>query len=275
MTATITRDLPLADYLRLPGVHFSSLKWMDTSALHYHRAATEAKAPTPAMVLGSITHAAILTPGDPVGVAVYDGKRRAGKEWDAFEQANGHLAIVRRDELETSRAMRAAALANKHARALLSDGEAEVTIQWTEHGLNCRARVDWLRPNGLVEVKTTRSIHPRAFASECAKRAYHVQLALYYRALNAAGIAQEWLPHVIAVENVAPFDVAVYQVGFDTIEAGERKADEWLRAVAACVKADEWPGVGGGEVLELKLPNWALSDGLPDVDMDSIGEMVT
>ena len=73
---TITHALPFADYLRRPGVHFSALKHMDTSALHYRRAVDHERKSSPAQLLGAITHAAILTPDLPVGVAVYDGTRR-------------------------------------------------------------------------------------------------------------------------------------------------------------------------------------------------------
>jgi hypothetical protein len=269
--ARIVRDLPLAAYLAIPSVHFSTLKAADTSALHYRHAVDHARADTAALTLGRILHAAILTPDAPIGVAVWDGTRR-GKAWEAFEAANGHMTIVTRTQLDTSRAMRAAVLAHPIARALLSEGEGEVTIEWDAGALPSRARLDWLRPNGsIVEVKTTRSIHPRAFAADFARRMYHAQLAFYSRGLTEAqGHGPPELPAMIVVESQPPFDVCVYRIGYDSLEAGERKVSEWLRTVEACTTSGRWPGVGA-DVMDMRLPDWALGDGLPDVDMGTIG----
>jgi hypothetical protein len=74
---------------------------------------------------------------------------------------------------------------------------------------------------------------------------------------------------MIVVENVAPYDVAVYRVGYDAIEAGRRKVGAWVQRVKACTEADYWPGVDGGGVLDMRVPEWA-TDG-DEVDLSSIG----
>lgn len=274
MTPALIRGLPFADYLALPGVHVSTLKHMDVSALHYRHACDHGSAPSPSMMLGQICHAAILTPDEPVGVAVYDGNR-TGKRWIEFELEHGHKTIVRRKELDASRAMRDAVMRHPEARRLLSRGEGEVSMQWTDAdtGLPCKGRLDWLTSDGqIVEVKTTRAIHPRAFASACARLMYHAQIAFYDVGLHAcAPSSARQLPALIAVENLPPHDVAVYRVGFDALEAGARKVAEWMRVLAACEADRRWPGVGGDGTLDLRLPDWALSDG-DDIDIGALEE---
>lgn len=282
MTARILRGLPFSDYLALPGVHSSTLKAIETSPRHYQRSIASDR-DTDAMRLGRVAHALILTPDAPADVAVWDGGRRAGKEWAAFCAAHAGKTIVRAEDLETAHAMRRAVLSHPRARALLSEGEPEVTIQWDEAiepgerptvpALACKGRIDWLRGDyEIVELKTTRNIAPRAWARDFAARYYHVQLAFYMNGLDEAyggAVAGCRLPapYVIAVENVAPFDVAVYRIPDATIEAGARKVAAWLRTVAECEASGVWPGVGGDDATDLVLPAWAEADGLPDVDM--------
>lgn len=271
MTARLTKRLPFVDYLALDSVHFSTLKAIDVSALHYAHALAHGRRDTNALILGRLVHAMILDP-QPPGVAIYEGKVRRGKEWDAFATEHKGETILRRDEIESAAAMRTAVLAHPVARGLLAEGEGEVTVEWSMLGHPCRGRVDWLRPNGAwCELKTTRSIETRAFARECGRYLYHAQIAFYAGGLAAAaGEEAPELPYLIAVENKPPHDVAVYRVGYDTIEAGQRKIDDWMRRLDACRKSRSWPGVGE-QLMDLRLPEYVLTDGLGDVNLDGIG----
>lgn len=270
MTAKITRGLPFADYLKIDSIHFSTLKAIDTSALHYAHAIAHGRRDTSSLLVGRVTHAMILDP-EPLDLAIYEGKVRNGKAWDVFAAEHKGKVILRRDELERSAAMRAAVMAHPVARDLFAEGEGEVTIEFSMLGLACRARLDWLRPNGgFVELKTTRAIEPRAFARECAQRTYHAQNAFYAGALEAAtGHISEELPRIVAVENVPPHDVAVYRVGYDSLEAGQRKIDEWIKKLDTARRSKRWPGVAAEEQ-DLRLPEYTLTDGLSDVDLTGL-----
>jgi hypothetical protein len=271
---TITRGLPFCGYLELEWLNFSALKAMDVSPLHYQRAVSHQKSDTRPIRMGRLLHALLLTPDLPSDVAVWNGARR-GKEWEAFETANADHLVVKVDELVGVDRMREAVLAHPIAADLLRRGEGEVTLQWEQSDVQCRGRLDWLRPDGsIVELKTTRSIDPRLFAREVSLRHYYAQVAFYSDGLaTIVGREAPILPHMIVVENVPPFDVAVYRIGYDAIEAGRRKVDAWLRRVKECAAADRWPGVDGGAVLDMRLPDWALSGDGEDVDLRSLGSL--
>jgi exodeoxyribonuclease VIII len=272
LSAHLTYRMPFAEYVKIPAIHFSTLKAIDTSPLHYAHAVKHQRGDTDALRLGRILHAMVLDPSPP-DVAIYEGKVRRGKEWEAFAAEHCGQTILRRDEIEKSVAMRAALLAHPIAGGLLAEGEGEVTVEWSMMGHACRGRLDWLRPDGsFVELKTTRRIAPRAFARDFGSFLYHAQIAFYRGGLEAAlGVdASEELPRVIAVENEPPHDVAVYPIGYDVLEAGQRKVDEWIRKIDACRTSRRWPGVAEGEI-DLRLADWILSEGMPDVDVGSIG----
>lgn len=274
----ITLGLPFAEYLTLPGVHFSTLKALDVSPKHYRRAVDHGRADTDALRLGRLTHSMILTPDAPAGVAIYDGPVRRGKAWDAFAAEHAGMDIVRQEDLAAAEAMRAAVMRHPLAARLLARGEPEVTIRWeTADGIPCRARADWMTPmGGLVELKTTRFPSPRSFGRECATRAYHAQVAFYE---DGRDRCRGWAPgvapstYLIAVENVQPHDVCVYRVGGDSVEVGRRKVDEWMATLAECMASGQWPGAGGDDAIDLVLPEWAATDGLADADTSGLEEV--
>lgn len=314
----ILYDVPFSTYLTMQGAHFSTLRHMATSPLHYRRACDRERADTPALRLGRLTHALILTPELPTDVAVFDGKVRRGKTWESFaaEAALAGKLIVRADELQAAERMRDAVYANKAARALLAHGIGEVTVTWEERfpvprderadccfhgdhaacdgvngcgcvchgqpdecrGVPCRARLDWLGSAGIVEVKTTRWFSPRSWVREVASRSYHAQLAHYSGGIehhrDLGGYEYHGAQYVpvwwIVVENVYPHDVAVYRVSREDVEVGERLRRGWLQRVAECTVSGRWPGVGGDEPIDFKLPDYAQTEGLEDVDVSGI-----
>lgn len=280
----ISHDTTFAEYQRLHGVHFSALKAMAVSPKHYRLAVEQERADTSALALGRLVHALILTPEIAPEFAVWSGPKR-GKAWtEANAQAVAEgKTIVRAEELERSYAMREAVFANPHARALLERGTPEVTVTWEEPlavslaagaatEVDCRARLDWLGPLGLVEVKTTRrTLAPRSWGREVAAYAYHVQLAHYVAGLEANGVEAAHA-HWIVVESAPPYDVAVYRLRREDLEAGERLRLTWLRRVAECEASGAWPGVGAEGPLECALPDYATTEGLPEVDMNELEE---
>lgn len=290
MTAKMTLALPFPDYLAIDAEHFSTLKYLDTSPLHYQHARSRGDFDTTALRIGRLTHAAILTPNVKPErpklfgggeVVVYEGIRR-GKAWKAFQEEHAGERIVTSGEVEKelvaiaeagamAEAMREGVRRNPEALELLSVGNPEVSLEWTHArtGVRVKTRPDWIGRE-LVEVKTTVKFHPRAFAAEFASRLYHVQIAI-----QAAGIevcTGEVMPaKMIVAEKSPPWDVAVYAVDDMTIACGAQKFNAWLDTIERCRRTGAWPGVRGGP---LALPEWALAQGpsatMGDVSLDDV-----
>ena len=285
----ISYDVPFEEYIAMPGVHFTALTQMAKSPLHYRRAVDNERKDTAALLMGRLTHALILTP-EVADLAVWRGGARRGKEWKAFlsEATAAGKIVATAAEVETSERMRDAVHANPVARELLREGGSEVTVTWAERfthvppagpahdvAVPCRARLDHWGPAGLVELKTTRHAGQRAWFREAAARYYHVQLAHYVTGLQEAADVNVGAVWWIVVESVPPYDVAVYRVKREHIEAGDRVRMQWLRRVAECEASGRWPGAGGDEPIDYVLPDWAAGEGLEDVDMSGIeGEEV-
>ena len=273
MKAHIIKRLSFADYCAIDAVNFSTLKHIEVSPKHYAHAIRTRRPDSPALIFGRVLHEMILDPTPPK-VAIYEGKVRNGKAWDAFEAEHVGETILKRSEIEDAAAMRAALLADPVAGPLLVEGDGEVTLRFSMLDHACKGRVDWLLPNGApCELKTTKNISERAFTRDAVNYKYAAQQAFYWGGLTAAlGREPPELPRMITVEKTPPYDVAVYRIGYDTIEAGQRMIDAWIKDLDTARRSKSWPGIARGRELDFRLPEWALTRGLEDVDLSGIEE---
>lgn len=261
------------DYFALPGVNWSSLKWMRESPLMYHYRREHPQADTPAFALGRAVHALVFEPDTfNRDYVIWEGGTRRGKEWDEFCEANDGRTIFKEAEIEVCIEMADAVRRHPLVQPYLEAGRFEVPLQWTDPatGLLCKGKPDWLLDDAriLLDLKTTRSINGRRFGAEAARFGYHNQMAFY-----RAGVkhALGWYPErvlIVAVEKEPPHDVGIFEATFEDLYAGEEENDELLRMVKACQEADRWPG-RYTEEQALQLPAWVTMD--DDEDPESYG----
>lgn len=170
------------------------------------------------------------------------------------------IEVIKSEELELTKLCAQSVRSHGPASRLLSGGEAEQEIEWTdpETGIQCRGRIDYLRPDDLVDLKSTRRETVREFTADAARNLYHGQLAWYLDGAIAAGRlpADAGLPYVVAVSTQEPFDVAAFRLSEVTLEAGRILVRDLIRKYQECIAADLWPGIAPDlEVLDL--PAWA------------------
>jgi hypothetical protein len=253
------------DYFKLEGVNFSTLKTLVRSPKHYRHRLREPFAQTPAMLLGSAAHTAILEPDRfMLDYAMFTGARRAGKAWDEFSAINADKTILKSEEFMAAIAMRDAVRSHPIAREYVAAGEPEIALQWTdsETGMACKGRLDWLNTEDgpvLVNLKTCRDVTPFAFQRQAASMCYHVQDAFYaggYETITGT------VPRVVivSVENTAPHDVVVYRVPPEVLEIGADEYRRWLRMLQECQRSKRWPGISEEAELEFSLPAWLVPD---------------
>ena len=89
------------DYLALRGEHYSSIKELRRSPLHYKSRVRPSD--SDALRVGRAIHAYVLDPGN-ANVVQFDG-RRFGKSWDEFKAAHSGAVILKPDDLQEVAAM--------------------------------------------------------------------------------------------------------------------------------------------------------------------------
>lgn len=258
---------------RPDAVNWSTLKYMRVSPKHYRHALATPRTDSDALKLGRLVHCMVYEPQhvddryvrepkfnrtmkDETAIARgLDGGREAA---EAFAIAHVMHDVVPPVLWDKALAMSAAIHDDPLAGPMVRGGYVEQQITWIDEatGVECRGRVDHV--NGrLSDLKTTRVIEPRQFAAAAARYGYHAQVAYYLDGLAANGIVLEDVPAIPAVENEAPYDVAVYTLPPDVIAAGRALYRSCLDRLVECRAKDEWPGVSPGYT-PLVLPAWAV-----------------
>lgn len=260
------RSMPREAYDAIKAEHWSVLKEMRKSPLHYRYRELHAPEETPAMLLGRGAHTAILEPLQFMREYVlWDNGDRRGNAWKEFEATHtaAGKTILKRAEYDLCVAMQEAVRSHPEASKYLARGRAEQVVTWTddETGLFCKMRADWLCDvpglQVLVDVKSTNTVDAVLFGSNAARMGYYAQLAHYGRGLRAVGLPMP--AKLIAVESKPPHDVAVFDVDGDALAAGEEEVRELFGKVVECRASGEWPGRYATEQ-QLRLPAWFYAD---------------
>lgn len=223
---------------------------------------------TPAMVLGTMVHTAVLEPDKfderYLVAPPCDRRTTMGKQiWAEFQQRLRPGQTIADAEMVTqARAMAASLRDLPSIRDALSEGHAEVSVFWRneETGVVCRCRPDWVYPAGrgviLLDVKTTVDASQTGFAKAVANYRYDVQAAFYSDGFEEAGVMAVHGFVFAAVEKEWPFAAAAYMLSEDDIEIGREKYRRNLRTYSACLYDNRWPGYSS-EIQLLTMPAWA------------------
>jgi hypothetical protein len=233
------QSMPFAEYRAIDAVNWSSLREMRKGPSAYRYRLDHPREDTTRLGFGRGAHAALFEPDRfALEFAVYTGARRAGKAWKAFEAVHAGRTILKAGEYARCIAMRDAVRAHGEAARHLRTGHSERAIVWTdtETGLRCKARIDHLGDELLVDLKTTDDVTRFGWFAE--QLGYHSQLAFYRRGLRALGI--DVPARIVAVECKPPHRVELVALAAARLEAGERECARLLRLVAACRSSKTW-----------------------------------
>ncbi len=283
-------------YGSIRAVNFSSLKYMSVSPRMYRYRLTHPEPRKASWVLGGAIHCMVLEPekfSDRYVVlddatlkdcapsrSSKEGKAilSAHPEWSTDKMSSGEYqaacvataypgreAITGR-QFDICVASRDAIREHRVASGLLRGGVAEESITWVdrETGLRCKGRLDYLRPDLIVDLKSSRDPSPSKFERDAVNYGYAAQVAFYHDgAVAAKRVTGGQLPHIIAVRTKDDFDVAAFRLSQEAYETGRAIYRSLLQRLAECTSADYWPGVAP-ELRSLNLPPWAITESIDE-----------
>jgi hypothetical protein len=198
---------------------------------------------------------AAFVDGLPEGAKVLVGTERAA------DLLGPDVETIHADEHALALRLADAVRSHPAAARLIEVGRREEIIEWVdeETGIKCKARVDFISPFYVLDLKSTRHTTIRAINADFARYLYHGQLAFYHDgAITARRIPREMPegPYTIAVQTVEPHDVVPGRLMREDLEKGRALYRSLLRRYAACQAAEYWPGLAA-DVIDLDLPAWA------------------
>ena len=226
-------------------VHQSDLKAIESSPAHYKWQIDHQRPDSAAMRMGRALHSIYLQGIHPI---CFEGGKRGTKAWDGFvEMLTNPDDVLIPAERDTVLRMHEALERDPDAKALMSRCiEREVALEWDLMGLPCAGRLDARGPGVLMDLKSCRAAYPKKFLWEAANKLhYDAQLAWYDVAggVIPCGPDTAWSEqYLVAVENVAPYNVQVYKLDNLRIDQGWEKIQRWMQILNACLKSGRWPG---------------------------------
>jgi hypothetical protein len=272
-------------YAGVPAETYHSWKAASNSALskihdgtpaHLKAERERPRAQTPAMLLGSATHLAVLEPhlfadlyvrgpdGDGRTKAVQDAKRALAEQYPL-------ATLLSPSDFDACQAMCAAVRRHPAASALLKVAESfELSLVWDEDpdaweylqpggAVRCKLRADAWAPaiQTIIDLKTTESAGPESFSRSLANYGYARQAALYPRGFAANGLEVLDFAHIV-VEKQYPNEVAVYRVDDVSLHAGAKQTRDLLRTYRQCERTGIWSGYSEG-ITDIGLPSYELA----------------
>lgn len=257
----IYHGIPNEAYHAGPGISKSGL-WtiQEQSPAHYKFGE---RTTTNAFDFGEACHLAILQPNEFEAKVVRGPDDRRGNKWKDVAEAcalDGKLLLTSGD-YDSVLSIRDAVHADSWINSIITGGkpmiEASGYFKDDVTGELCRVRPDLYREDlgVIVDVKSTQSAHPDAFARSTVNYGYHAQEAFYSDGWHTLGKPVNGFVF-LAWEKKSPFAYAVYELPPSIVEEGRIAMRKALDTYHACRKANKWPGYGDG-VQELSFKRWA------------------
>lgn len=159
-------------------------------------------------------------------------------------------------------AMAEALLRHPHAPKLLSRGEPEKTLVWVDEatGVLCRAKADWLRPDGIVDYKSAADATLASLRKAVWNLGYFVQAAFYLRGFRARFPGVEPFFAWVGQEKDPPYLAQTFQLPEHYLAIGDRRCTQALEIYRDCAEADIWPGYPADDIHEIEPPAWVRDE---------------
>lgn len=236
------------------------------SPQHCKKALETFTEPTPAMMLGTALHMAVLEPEKfQARYAAFSGDRRTKAGKAAYNEIiEAGKTPLNESDMSQIKAMKDSILTHPFCREALSFGLPEVSLFWHPEGspVTAKGRVDFLNPEEalIIDLKTARDASPEGFRKAAAGFKYHWQAYWYVQGVTYLIGPASWRFIFIAIEKTPPYAVGVYELHPDDIEAASEQVDPLIMTFEDCQRSGEWPGYSP-EIETLHLPSWALFPG--------------
>lgn len=276
----IYKDVPFDEYCQWDAINASRLKLALKSLRHFRAYVSRDAAH---LKLGRADHTATLEPDKfPIEFTVFTErdipkavlgerprnpgtplKNQYPKQWQAFKEANASKSILSDKEYSDVLAMRDAVLSDPVAGPIITSktGKPEMSMVWVDRtGLTCKGRADWILDGVMYDLKTARDVGER-FNNAAIEYGYFLSAAYYMDGYVAATGKKLKGFEFICVENAPPWDVVVKPIPRSQMHHGHREYRKLLDSVANCKRTKVWPGISGGQKIDMEYPAWAIKEG--------------
>lgn len=211
------------------------------SPAHYRYWLDNPKKPTDEMLFGSAVHTLVLGRGEKIKILDFkDYKSGAAQAAKAEAIAIGEIPILPHKLII---AERMAEVVHNHPTAgpLLTGGKPEQVLIWRSHGIWRRAMIDYLKPGGGIDYKSTTSCELHKLSTTINDYKYHQQQPWYTDGIRAVTNCLNPDFKFIFQEKEEPYAVRVVELHIEDVMQGEEDNIRAMAIYRECRALDEWP----------------------------------
>lgn len=253
------------DYLAASGMSASALKVLSSKTpAHFRAWLLEEREATTAQAFGTLVHDFILLDQKVIQAPKLNMRTNDGKAEFAALQSEAQrqgAVLVTEDEHQALHAIRESLHSVPAVYDVIDSCRSlkEVSGYVTLQSCAAKIRPDVRDPTtGIIwDLKTCSDASPEGFQRDAWKWGYHIQAAWYLSVSNVIEPGRYNSFRFIAVENKAPYAVAVYEASPAFLEAGADAVSRALTTFEECLQSKRWPGFSD-EVKPLEPPAWIL-----------------
>lgn len=277
--------IPFREYLAIDAFHKSDVLPLEMSAAEWKFQQDHPKK-TAALEFGSLIDTLIFEPDqfpdrfnllpktyvdgkdddDNDIVKPWNGQTNICKQIKA-QMESSDLPLISAKDYQIAMMMKSQVYNHRTAREYLSEGRPQVTLIWidAEFGVLCKARTDWLRPDSIIDYKSTIDASEYGFPRQVDKYGYYIQASFYRDGYHA--VTGDWLPFkIIAGEKAGPLNVATYRLDDpESLLTGRKQYKRNMLKLMNCKQYNHYPGYSDFEE-PLALPSWSIRQELGDED---------
>jgi hypothetical protein len=258
--------LPFDEYQARPELNHSSLKnlFPPNTPLDYWWSENHPRKKSAAMEFGTAVHAAVFEhekfADSVVVIPEFDRRTKAGKEQYAeFLAGAAGKTVITPDEYEACKYILDAAQNHNILGKLLraENRKYEVSGFFDFLGVPCKFRTDFTLPDQkiILDLKTTKCGHERAFKNSVLDFCYHSQAAFYLTAM-AEITGEAWSDFIwITVESSAPYKIYLYEPDTRWLIEGHKLITAAMDLYKECKENQSYPSVKE-EIMILNAPTW-------------------
>ena len=272
------------DYHRLDALSASTIKTLlQKSAQHARMQQMQPDGePSPQMERGTALHALTLGETDLIQVInAPDFRTKAAQQARDDARKDGRIPIIADKAAEL---YDIAATAREQIEDALkidmgNDGQAETTLLWTEQGLDCKARPDWVSDfdlNHVIKIgkkilipdlKFT-EVSQQAWIKSIASNGYDIQSEWYRRAVLATHKIDSRFIFCVC-EVFPPYPVYFVELTPAYRAIADVKIKRAIQLWTACVEANNFPCYSA-EIMEIDPPAWEMA-AAEEIDAETHG----
>jgi hypothetical protein len=172
--------------------------------------------------------------------------------------ADSGLPIISQFDLDRAYRVRDAVWSMKQCEDLLTGCSIEENVQWTGYSslVNCKAGIDAIGNNHIIDLKTCMDASPEGFAAQIRRFKYDLQAAHYLEAEVERDIHSFVF---VAVETQPPYAVGIYKLDDNTLIRAFRSMDRIAATYKKCLETNNWPSYQS-DITELVIPSFEKID---------------